>query len=263
MFSSLSSTQRARRFWNERAEPDLGPRNAPSHGRKPAAVPEISTPSRCTNAAGRPVGILLYLASVGLIAAGIVGVFFGTGFWLLASPASETITDSGRDPSRPNGDALKAGDAALGETKTPHLAAVNLIPGSPLDQRPAAAEAAPPQQNNVIQELPPASPNGEPRVETASVPQRVSGAAVSPAYPMPLAGPPAVIAKDGALSAGTKGPSARDGRNAYARTVSRHSRPRSARGAPTLTPPQSALRPDHATAEQLFRPDPHAENRAD
>jgi hypothetical protein len=264
MFSSLSSIQRARRFWNERAEPDLGPRNAPSHGRKPAAVPEISTPSRCTNAAGRPVGILLYLASVGLIAAGIIGVFFGTGFWLLASPASETITDSGRDPSRPNGDALKASEAALGATETPDSAAVNLIPGLPLGQRPTAAEAAPPQQNNVMQELPPASPNGEPRVETASVPQQVSGAAVSPGYLMPLAGPPAVIAEDGALSAGTRGPSARDGRSAYARTVSRHSRPRSARGAPTLRPPQSALRPDpHATAEKLSRPDPHADNRAD
>jgi hypothetical protein len=267
MFSSPSSIQRARRFWTERAEPDFGPGNATpltNRGRKPAVVPEVSAPSRRTDAAGPPVGILLYLASVGLIAAAIIGVFFGTGFWLLASPASETITDSGGDPSRSNGDALKAGDAALGETEAPHLAAVNLIPGLPLRQRPAAAEAAPPQQNNVMQELAPASPNGEPRVETASVPQRVSGAAVSPAYPMPLAGPPAVVAEGGALSAGTKGPSARDGRSAYARTVSRHSRPRSARAAPTLTPPQSALRPDpHTTAEQLFRPDPHADNRAD
>jgi len=250
MFSTLSSTQRARRLWKKCAEPDFGLRNAPSHGRKPAAVSKISTPSRGTNAAERPVGTQLHLASVGFIAAGIIGVFFGTGFWLLASPASEAITNSGRDPSRPSGDALNASDAALGETETPHLAVVNLIPGLPLDQRPAVGEAPPSRQNNVMQELPPASPNGEPRVETASVPQRVSGAAASPAYPMPSAGPPAVVAEVGALSAGTKGPSARDGRTAHVRTVSRHSRPRSARGAPTLTPSQSALRPDpHATAE--------------
>jgi hypothetical protein len=62
---------------------------------KPAIVPNASAPTRRTDAAGRPIGILLYLASVGLIAAAITGVFFGTGFWLLASPASETITDSG------------------------------------------------------------------------------------------------------------------------------------------------------------------------
>ena len=232
MFSSLSLNQCAHRFWNQRAEPDFSPENAASltnHGRKHPVLPKISTPSRRTDAAGPPVGILLYLVSVGLIAAAIVGIFFGTGFWLLASPASETITVSGRAPSPPNGDASKAGAAVFGETETPHSAAVNLIPGSPPGQRPAGVGVAPLQQNNIMQEPSPAPPNDEPPVETASVPQRVSGAAVSPAYPMPLASPPAVIAKDGALSAGTKGPSARDGRNAYARTVSRHSRPRSAR----------------------------------
>ena len=198
-------------------------------------VAEVSTPSRRTNAAGRPVGILLFPVSVGLIAAAIIGVFFGTGFWLLASPARETIGDFGRDPSRLNGDAFKAGDAAVlelaGEMQTPDSAAVNLTPGSPLDQGSAAADAAPPQQNNVTQELSPAPPSGEPPVETTSVRQSVSSAAVSPAYLMPLPSSPAVAAADGALSAGSKGPSARDGRSAHA----------SAHGAPTLTPPRSLL----------------------
>jgi hypothetical protein len=241
MFSSLSFNQLGRRFRNERAEPDFGPRNAASltnHGRKPVAAPEVS--SHRTDAAGPPVGILLYLASVGLIAAVITGVFFGTGFWLLASPAGETITASGRDPSRPNGAALKTSGAAVlevaGETETAHSAAINLIPGSPLAQRSAAAEAAPPQQNNITQELSAASPNGEPPVETASVPQPVSSTAVPPAYLMPLASPPAVTAAESAPSAGTRGPSARD-RDAHARTASRHPHPRSDRSAPTLTPP--------------------------
>jgi len=175
-------------------------------------VAEVSTPSRRTDAAGRPVGILLFPVSVGLIAAAIIGVFFGTGFWLLASPARETIGDFGRDPSRLNGDAFKAGDAAVlelaGEMQTPDSAAVNLTPGSPLDQGSAAADAAPPQQNNVTQELSPAPPSGEPPVETTSVRQSVSSAAVSPAYLMPLPSSPAVTAPDGALSAGTKGPTA-------------------------------------------------------
>jgi hypothetical protein len=245
-----------RRFWNER-----------NHAGKPAVVPQVSSPSRRTDAAGRPVAILLYLASVGLIAAAIIGVFFGAGFWLLTSPASERITDSGRDPLRPNGDALKAGEAVLrlaGATETPRSAAVKLIPGSSPGQGPAAADAAPPQQNNVMGELSAASPNGEPSVQAASVPQSVSSAPVSLADPVPLASPPAVAAADGPLSTGNRGPSARDGRSDHARTVSRHSYPRSARGAPTLKRPQLAHRPNpHATAEQLFRPDPHADNRAD
>jgi hypothetical protein len=97
MFLSLLFNQRTRRFWNDRAEPDLGPGNtAPltDHGRKSAAASKVSTPRHRTDAVGPPVGILLYLASVGLIAATIIGVLFGSGFWLLASPASETISDS-------------------------------------------------------------------------------------------------------------------------------------------------------------------------
>jgi hypothetical protein len=228
MFSSLSFNQRTRRFWNER-----------NHAGKPSGAGEISSPSRRTNAAGSSVGILLFPISVGLIAAAIIGIFFGTGFLLLASPAGDTITASGRDPLQPNGAALKTSGAVLrlaGETETPHLAAVNVIAGSPLGKGSAAADAVPPQQNNITQEPPPTPPNGEPPVETASVPQSVSSAAVPPAYLMPLASPPAVTAAESAPSAGTKGPSARD-RGAHARTASRHPHPRSDRGAPTLTPP--------------------------
>jgi hypothetical protein len=212
MFSSLSFNQRTRRFRNER-----------NHAGKPAVVPEGSMPSRRTNAAGSSVGILLFPVSVGLIAGAIIGVFFGIGFWLLASPARQTISDSGQE-------------ALLGETETPRSAAVNVIPGSPLAQRSAVADAVPPQQNNITQELSAASPNGEAPVETASVPQPVSSAAVPPAGLMPLASPPAVTAAEGALSAGTRGPSARD-RGAHARTASRHPHPRSDRSAPILTPP--------------------------
>jgi hypothetical protein len=201
MFSSLSFNQPARRFWKNRAEPDFGPGNAASlmyRGRKPAVVTEVSTPSRRINAAGRSVGILLYLTSFGLTAAAISGILFGTGFWLLASPVSETITDSGRGPLQPNGNALQATETVLkltGETETPHSAAVNLIPGSPLGEDPTVAAVAP-QQNKIAQELSPASPSSAPPVEPTSVPQPVSGAAVSPPYPIPLASPPAAAAAE-------------------------------------------------------------------
>jgi hypothetical protein len=259
MFSSLLFNQRTRCFWNAR-----------NHGRKPAVVPELSSPSRRTNAAGSSVGILLFPVSVGVIAAAIVGVFFGSGFWLLASPASETISDFSRDPSRPNSNALKAGGEVVlglaGRMETPHSPAVNLIPGLPTGQRPPSAATAPPHPNNVMREPPPASSSDEPPVETTAwVPQPVSGAAVAPAEPVPLANPPAVAAAgDGALSAGNKGPTAHDGRSAHARTVSRHSRPRSARSGSTLTPPRSlfaqTLTPPQTSSS---RPDPHAANRAD
>ena len=230
MFSSLLFNQHTRRFWSGR-----------NHGRKPAVVAEVSTPSRHTNPAARTVGILLFPVSVGLIAAAIIGVFLGIGFWMLESPAREPITASDRGPWRPNGDGPKVGKAVLGETETPHSAAVNVIPDAPFGQRPAAGEAASSQQNNVMQELSPAPTNGEPPVETASVAQPVISAAVSPAYLMTLPSSPAVAAPDGALSAGTEGPSAHDGRSAHGGTVSRHSRPRSARAAPTLRPPRSLL----------------------
>ena len=242
MFSSLLFNQHTRRFWSGR-----------NHGRKPAVVAE-STPSRRTNPAARTVGILLFPVSVGLIAAAIIGVFLGIGFWMLESPAREPITASDRGPWRPNGDGPKVGKAVLGETETPHSAAVNVIPDAPFGQRPAAGEAASSQQNYVMQELSPAPTNGEPPMETASVAQPVISAAVSPAYLMTLPSSPAVAAPDGALSAGTKGPSARDGRSAHARTVSRHSHPHSATLPQTSSSGQTSTRGQTKPADQALTP---------
>jgi hypothetical protein len=47
-----------------------------------------SLPTRHT-AAGRPLGNLLYLLFVGLVASATIGVFFGGGFFLLVQPARE------------------------------------------------------------------------------------------------------------------------------------------------------------------------------
>lgn len=48
--------------------------------------PAKTSPAICS-ATAPPIGSLLYLGSVGLVAAGIVAVFFGAGFLLLAPPA--------------------------------------------------------------------------------------------------------------------------------------------------------------------------------
>ena len=160
---------------------------------KPTPVPEVSAPSRRTDAARPPVGVLLYLVSVGLVAAAITAVCFGIGLFLLAPPARETITDSERYLARAHGNAPDAGRAAV-----------------------------------MAGELP---------AETASVSEPASSSAVSPPAPTPLPSSPRSVVFLG----GAKGHPARYGRGAHARTASQHPRPRSARSAPTLTPPPSAV----------------------
>src|SRR4029077_9335077 len=59
------------------------------------ALVEASTPVRTARAV--PVGTLLYLTSVGIIAVATIGVFFGIGFFLLAqSTAAIIASDASR-----------------------------------------------------------------------------------------------------------------------------------------------------------------------
>jgi hypothetical protein len=88
------------------ARPQGAPRVVPNFGdpiRQRDKLP--STPVGLSNGAGEPsrriqagaplsIGSLLYLGSVGLIAAGIVAVFFGAGFSLLVRTADGTIASS-------------------------------------------------------------------------------------------------------------------------------------------------------------------------
>jgi hypothetical protein len=106
---------------NERLVPDLVPG---------ASLP-TPAPSRRNMAAGLPVGILLYIVCVGLVAIATIGVFFGIGFYLLAQPTEELI-----------------GAAAP-------------LPVSPLAQRPAVGEAVPQQESNSARGSVPVSPDGE------------------------------------------------------------------------------------------------------
>jgi hypothetical protein len=62
----------------------------------PVPLPEPSMPvsHRRGAAPALPVGILLYLVSIGLIATATIGVFFGIGFLLLTEPREEIIPNA-------------------------------------------------------------------------------------------------------------------------------------------------------------------------
>src|ERR1700736_6538322 len=117
-------------------------------GLVPGASLPTPAPSRRNMAAGLPVGILLYLVSVGLVAIATIGVFFGIAFFLLAQPKEELITGSGtRDRDT--------------KTEMPRSAAAAALPVSPLAQRPAVGEAVPQQESNSARGSVPVSPDGE------------------------------------------------------------------------------------------------------
>ena len=125
------------------------------------SVPEVSAPRRPTDAAKPLVGILLYLVSVGFVGAAIIGICFGTGFFLLASPAG----DFDRNPPRVYGAAPDSGGEAVlvsQETGMPHSAALAALPGSSAAEPPAmggSAQVSPP----------PVPPSTEPPTQIAPV----------------------------------------------------------------------------------------------
>ena len=145
-------------------------------GRKrllPALVGGASAPHSAARALS--VGILLYLVSVGIIAAVIVGVFFGIGFFLLVPPteemdASAVGVDHGSDIklrlSPPLSDASSANRTILSipiEPEIPHSAATAALP----IVRPAPAAGQPSPIGDV-----PASDSKDPILRQGSAPSR-------------------------------------------------------------------------------------------
>ena len=138
------------------------------------SVPEVSAPSRRTDAARPLVGILLYLVSVGFVGAAIIGICFGIGFFLLASPAG----DFNRNPPRVYGDAPDSGREAMPvsrETGTPNAAALAALPGS--------SPAEPPAMGGSAQGSPPVPPSTEPPTQIPPVLDPVPSPSVSLAPP--------------------------------------------------------------------------------
>src|SRR5258707_13406136 len=75
------------------------------------STPRSAVTRRRTTAAEHPVGSVLYLVLIGAVAIAIIGVFFGSGFLLLAPPAKEIVADAGAPDSkspRPHGGAPRA-----------------------------------------------------------------------------------------------------------------------------------------------------------
>jgi len=222
IYSNALPDEVARRLRDERVEPDLGAGGRPrptTQRRKPLQASEISAPNRRSDAARPPAGMLLHLVSVGLVAGTIIGAFFGTGFFLLVSPQSETITD--RYSLHIYGSGAEGGRQVR---LVSHLAAVNVLPGSLLHQRQAADEAVPLAQSTAVQEFPPARPNGDPpTAASAAEPASVSAPPATPSTPS--ANPPPFVAEVAAPPAGAKARPAGDGHRAHTRTASEHRRP--------------------------------------
>jgi hypothetical protein len=210
-------------------------------------MPVTSTPrsevSLRTTAAERPVGSVLYLVLIGAVAIAIIGVFFGSGFLLLAPPAKETIADAGaRDGKspRPHGGTPRADDEAALVSREmavpPSTAVAAAVPASPLAQPATVAKAAPPQQSNEAESSPPA-PSNAALSQTASQPAPASSSMDAAAPPTRSASPGPSSAQDPVLPGGVTRRQTRDGRSNHTRVASRHSHPRSARSDQALTPP--------------------------
>jgi hypothetical protein len=125
-----------------------------------ATAPSVSALRRCVISARLPIGVLLYLVSVGFVGAGTVGLFFGSAFLLLAQPKGQIQTvsrtndrDSAVDPSRStepfagaeNGAPPNGGTATLSSTasqSTIIASAQTAAPGEPTPSSRAASVPA-------------------------------------------------------------------------------------------------------------------------
>jgi pyruvate/2-oxoglutarate dehydrogenase complex dihydrolipoamide acyltransferase (E2) component len=236
------------------AERERGLRSAPpppdrlsgteNAGRRGLSSPPDPAPSRApTRSAALPVGSLLYLVLVGLIAAATIAVFFGAGFLLLVHPEKEIVADTGtRDPPRPYGGTARTDledSPAPRASAAPDSAAITAPPGSPPAQPEAMAEVPPPQ-SEAAENSPPGASSSHPPARTALEPQPASGFPGSSASAMPLARPAPFSVADVPAPHATKSRATRDGRSHQSQTASRHRHPRSGHSAPTLTPPQAA-----------------------
>lgn len=146
IFANLSFGELAQQLRRGRAEPD----RAGSAGRLAA---EASPPMRHMAAAGRPVGNLLYLVLVGVVASATIGVFFGIGFFLLVQPSREVIAN------------LVARDGGI-ETDPLRSTA---FPSQNSDELPAERPAvvAPPEESVAAQAVAPVTADGQASATTA------------------------------------------------------------------------------------------------
>ena len=178
------------------------------------ALVEASTPVRTARAV--PVGTLLYLTSVGIIAVAAIGVFFGIGFFLLAqSTAAIIASDASRQqapatdsrPRFPLGKASQtSSDAAsppiqpeiLRSTATAPLPAASLMQPAQLPTPIGSATTSPAPDHSLVETSlgssapEPSPPTSAAPAPTAEAPQGSS--ADPPAVQKPLGAPVAASA---------------------------------------------------------------------
>src|SRR5271167_2925113 len=161
----------------------------------PALVVRTSTPGRAAGAL--PVGLLLYLLSVGIVAAATVGVLFGIGFFLLAQPMESAITntstgDHASGTKRPLPPTLSNASSTYGdiasvpiEPPIPRSAATAALPVAPPAARPSPAEDVP-ASDAKDQSFPKGSPASEAR---SASPPAAPAPGSSTATPAPTPAP--------------------------------------------------------------------------
>jgi len=206
--------------------------------------PPDPVPSRApTTSSALPVGGLLYLVLVGLVAVATIGAFFGAGFLLLAHPGKEAVVNASTrdgDLPHPYREAARADlkGSAPRESAAADSAAAAAPSGSSLMQPAAMAEAPPPEQSEAAENSPPGASGSHPPTRAAVEPAPASGSPDSSTSVMPLPRPAPFPAAETPAPIATKNRPTREGRSHHSQTASRHWHPRSGHSAPTLTPPR-------------------------
>ena len=178
-----------------------------------ATAPSTSTPSTRAAAQRLPVGILLYLISVGLVAAATIAVFFGTGFFLLAHHVEEATAGSDSSDHGIEIKSPRSGDIqhfhnddlrALVETEFPRSVTATALPIVSFAQGPTAYQAPPLENSEAARSSVPGSPVGEEPMSAAGVASSTEKVPVlGSAAPTATLTPPAqaVTARRGCLRA--------------------------------------------------------------
>jgi hypothetical protein len=237
-------------------EPEPGLRSAPplpgalSGGKvreridPPSRPDRIRSPGPVTSAPLR-VGSWLYFIPLGLVALATIGVFFGSGFSLLARHGKETIAyagagDHGPPPSYDNAAQPKGDDPPSLRGSTPADPGAVAIPlGSLPGQSAAISEAPPTQQREDIEGAHQKPSGSQPLGGTASGPEPASGSSGPSASATPAASPmPSSIT--GAGSPGAAKHRAIRGKASHHTRSAQHRSARSDHTIGSLTPPQPA-----------------------
>jgi hypothetical protein len=132
-----------------------------------------------------PIGILIYLLAIGIVAAATVGVFFGAGFFLLAQP---TVAMTANNATTEQGSAVRHRLPQMITKTSPVSGDVASVPIQPEIPRSAATAALP-----VAPYMPPVSPPNLTDDATASAPQDQSVADASLGSSAPEPPPPAFV----------------------------------------------------------------------